>query len=273
MGMQSLYLPNMITYAQNFEDVILRRALQDIDHGFYVDVGAYHPTSDSVSCWFYNSGWNGVNIEPNPEMFEVLVTKRPRDTNLQVAVADIPGRASLYIYDGIYNGMSTTQPEVVATHQAAGIEIYGSIQVEIVTLDQVFRDRRVAGKAVDFLKIDVEGSEAQIIKTTEFNEFRPRILVIEAILPGSRTPSWADWEGRLLRKGYRFVLFDGLNRFYLREEDSWRRSFFQEPPNLFDSIHYLSADHRVQVAVPEKLLCDKREVGIVAETALSLAPA
>lgn len=248
MGMQSLYLPSIITYAQNFEDVILRRALQDIDHGFYVDVGAYHPTSDSVSCWFYNSGWNGVNIEPNPELFELLVAKRPRDIDLQAAVADIPGRGSLYIYDGIYNGMSTTKPEVVATHQAAGIDISGSIQVEIVTLDQVFRDRRVAGKAIDFLKIDVEGSEAQIINTTEFNEFRPRILVIEAILPGSRTPSWAEWEGRLLRKGYRFVFFDGLNRFYLREEDSWRRDFFQEPPNLFDSIHYLSTDHRVQAA-------------------------
>ena len=59
-----------ISYAQNFEDVILRRALKDIEKGFYVDVGAHDPVIDSVTKAFYDLGWRGINIEPVKEWFE-----------------------------------------------------------------------------------------------------------------------------------------------------------------------------------------------------------
>src|SRR2546422_7104389 len=73
------------SYSQNAEDVRLWRVLQDLDDGFYVDVGAGHPNLDSVTQLFYERGWSGINIEPGPHYAD-LAENRPRDVNLRVAV-------------------------------------------------------------------------------------------------------------------------------------------------------------------------------------------
>ncbi len=59
-------LPAFTSYAQNFEDVMLWRALRHIDQGYYIDVGAWSPELDSVTKAFYEHGWHGINVEPNP---------------------------------------------------------------------------------------------------------------------------------------------------------------------------------------------------------------
>ena len=79
-------LPPMVSYAQNGEDVVLQRAFADSDNGFYVDVGACVPVIDSVTLHFYNQGWSGVNVEPDPEYFAEFVEARERDVNLNVAI-------------------------------------------------------------------------------------------------------------------------------------------------------------------------------------------
>lgn len=80
----------VISYAQNFEDVMLWRALQHVGTGYYVDIGANDPVVDSVTRWFYEQGWSGLNIEPVPHWHGKLQADRPRDTNLQVAVFQQP---------------------------------------------------------------------------------------------------------------------------------------------------------------------------------------
>ena len=82
---------NVISYAQNFEDVMLWRALRDIPQGFYVDVGANDPVIDSVTRWFYQQGWHGINIEPVPHWHQRLQADRPLDINLQMAVSTTTG--------------------------------------------------------------------------------------------------------------------------------------------------------------------------------------
>ena len=61
----------IISYAQNFEDVLLWRALKQVRNGFYIDIGAQHPEHDSVSKLFYDHGWRGVHVEPTPRIAEV----------------------------------------------------------------------------------------------------------------------------------------------------------------------------------------------------------
>ena len=85
--------PPMVSYAQNFADVMLRRVLQDVKAGTYIDVGAQDSTVDSVTKWFYDSGWSGINIEPHPDYFAQLTRDRPRDINLKNAGADTEGNA------------------------------------------------------------------------------------------------------------------------------------------------------------------------------------
>jgi FkbM family methyltransferase len=234
-------LPRILTSSQNFEDVLLRRALQDIQSGFYVDIGAWHPHHDSVSHWFYENGWHGINVEPNPSAFELLVSERPRDTNLQLAIAGKRRSVTLFMRDG----MSTIQPAVALGYSKMGIDIGSSIRVDAITLEELF-EKYVGETPVDFLKIDVEGSEAEILRKTSFDRVRPRIIVVEATEPGSPVPSWKDWERYLVRQDYQRAWFDGLNCFYLRKEDRWRRGFFDAPPNVFDSIAFSVGDPRVE---------------------------
>src|SRR5271165_3364073 len=87
----------MISYAQNFEDVALWRALKDVSGGHYIDVGAFHPEIDSVTKWFYDQGWSGINLEPVPEMFAVLEAARPRDTNIRAAAGAVAGVAMMAV--------------------------------------------------------------------------------------------------------------------------------------------------------------------------------
>jgi len=103
-----------ISYAQNFEDVMLWRALSHVSEGFYIDVGACSPSIDSVSKAFYEAGWNGINIEPNEEFFHALEIERPRDRNFQIALSDEVGEGILNILEKF--GLSTLDLNIVADH-------------------------------------------------------------------------------------------------------------------------------------------------------------
>jgi hypothetical protein len=100
-----------VSYAQNFEDVLLWRALGRVEHGFYIDVGAAHPDIDSVTRALYDRGWSGINVEPTAEFSLRLAAARPRDINLQMVLGEHPGWAELFTVDG--TGLSTIDPAAV----------------------------------------------------------------------------------------------------------------------------------------------------------------
>ena len=232
------YLPEMLTYAQNFEDVVLRRGLQDIERGFYVDIGAGHPMRDSVTRWFYDQGWSGINIEPNPSFYELLSSERPRDINLHTAVDSKSGRATFHIIGN--TGLSTLQNDVVELHARNGVVTTDTIEVDISTLDDLL-DAHSPLPTIDFLKIDAEGSEASIVESAQFSRHRPRIILIESTGVNAYEPI-------LRAKEYHFVWFDGLNTFYVRDEDKWRAELIARPPSLWDSIRW--PPHREEIKWP-----------------------
>lgn len=204
-------LPFMLSYAQNYEDVVLRRVFADRETGFYVDVGACDPLEDSVTHHFSMQGWHGVNIEPDARLHAALVAARPRDVNLHAAIGPEFGRAGFF--PTATRGHGTLRADIAATRSAAPAE-----EVPQLPLGHVFASY-VPDSGVDFLKIDVEGSEAVVIASADWKQVRPRIILVEAVDAEGR-PTHADWEPRLLEAGYRFGLFDGLNRFYCRDEDA-----------------------------------------------------
>ena len=88
--------PMRVSYAQNGEDIVLSRGFRS-DTGFYVDIGAFDPTSDSVTKLFYDRGWHGINVDPVPEVIALFERERPRDINVQVAVSVEPGEPELWV--------------------------------------------------------------------------------------------------------------------------------------------------------------------------------
>lgn len=220
-----------ISYAQNYEDVMLRRALRDVKNGFYVDVGAEHPINDSVTMAFYEEGWSGVNIEPVPSWYQLICENRPRDINLNIAVGDTPGTLTLYSVEG--TGLSTADPRFVEEYRKEGRNV-SALDVPVRTLTDVLEQH--ARTEIHFLKIDVEGFERQVIEGLDLHRYRPWVLVIESTLPNSREERYADWEPLITSCGYDFAYFDGLNRFYVAAEKMELAERFSVPPNHFDGF-------------------------------------
>ncbi|MCY1669384.1 FkbM family methyltransferase [Rhizobium sp. SL86] len=221
----------MTSYAQNFEDVMLRRALQDVACGFYVDVGAFSPDLHSVTKHFYNAGWRGINIEPHPVHFGKLCEARDRDINLQIALSDFIGGGTLQVVE--QTGMSSLNDDFADFVRQNWTITPSSTQVS--TLDAILQ-QHAPETVLDFLKIDVEGKETEVLKGAALDRNRPRLIVIEATKPMTQEPAWEEWEPGLLSCGYLFAWFDGLNRFYVREEDRERLTYFRLPPCCFDSF-------------------------------------
>ncbi len=222
----------MISYAQNFEDVILHRVFRDRKEGFYIDVGAMHPVVESVTKFFYDQGWSGINIEPNEYFYTKLLEERPRDINLNLAVGEREETKEFYVFKDI--GNSTFEESSRDRYVERGYEAKPA-RTRITTLATICQD--YVRREIDFLKIDCEGWEKFVIQGADWNRFRPIVLVIEATEPGTTTPAWSEWEPYLIDSArYDMVYFDGLNRFYLRREYADLRSCFDLPPNFFDDF-------------------------------------
>ena len=227
---------NFISYAQNYEDVMLWRALQHVEKGFYVDVGANDPIEDSLTQAFYERGWSGINIEPVTEWYEKLSAERQRDINLKVAAGDCSGEIDLFEVVG--TGLSTANETYANRHATnQGFEIR-KLRVPVRTLDSIFRECDVTD--VHFLKIDVEGSEQAVLRGLDLVSVRPWIILVEATQPQTEILDYQRWEPMITKKGYQFVYFDGLNRFYVADEHAELADVFKVPPNYWDRYERLS---------------------------------
>jgi len=223
---------SFISYAQNYEDVMLWRALKHIEQGFYIDVGANDPDIDSVTKAFYERGWRGINVEPSPQWFERLEEARPRDINLQLALGAEPGAITLYEIPD--TGLSTAEKKFAERHEAERGYQSRELRVEMDTLSNVCE--RFHLEPIHFLKIDVEGAEKAVLQGADFGKIRPWIILVEATLPNSQEESYYDWEPLLLNAGYEYVYFDGLNRYYVSGEHENLKAAFKAPPNVFDDF-------------------------------------
>ncbi len=222
----------LVSYAQNFEDVMLWRALRHVGPGVYVDVGAQHPVIDSVSKAFYEQGWRGVHIEPVSRFAELLRADRPDETVLQVALSDREGTLELNVIAG--TGLSTAVDHYAERHQLERGFAHQRVRVPTLTLASALG--QLAGQQVHWLKIDVEGFEAQVLRGWDSTVLRPWIIVVEATVPNSTAPDYQAWDPILVAADYRFVYFDGLNRFYVAAEHADLASAFAAPPNVFDDF-------------------------------------
>lgn len=240
------YPPRGITsYAQNFEDVMLWRALWDVEEGFYIDVGAWDPVIDSVSKAFYEQGWRGVHVEPLGEYAEKIRQDRPEDKVIQALVSKEPGEMLFHAIP--LTGLSTSADCYASNAGQAGWPVEDRI-VPCVTLSQIFLE--IAVPDIHWLKIDVEGMESVVLTGWGTHHARPWVVVIEATEPLSSKPSWTEWESLLITRDYRFVYFDGLNRFYLHKLHLNLINRFAVAPNVFDSYRKHIPESRPDGCIP-----------------------
>lgn len=227
----------LIAYAQCAEDVVLHRAFEGDPPGVYVDVGAGHPLRGSVTRLLYQRlHWRGIEIEPLPQMAALLREQRSGNTIVEAAVALQRGSCTLYRLPDNWS-MSTIVPEIAHNHGDKGWEIREHT-VNTVPLDEILSEHVPEGR-IDVLKIDVEGAELEVLRSFDIQRWRPRVMVIEGTKPGSSELNHEQWIEAIPPSLYREVLFDGLNRFYVRTDEPSLAKTLGVGANVFDQFIHL----------------------------------
>lgn len=197
-------LLNFTSYSQFYEDLILFCIFYDVKNGFYIDVGANDPDKISVTKAFYLRDWYGINIEPLPNKYELLLKKRKKDINLQIGAGNEEGNSYL-----IKRGDLSA---ILKTHKNINSNV---IKIKIKTMANICKSYIPKDKKIEFCKIDVEGGERDVLLGCDFENYRPKVFCIESTKPGTGIPCYNLWEDILLNNNYSFVYQYKINRFYI----------------------------------------------------------
>jgi FkbM family methyltransferase len=186
--------------------------------GFYVDVGAWHPRKFNNTWRFYRRGWHGINVEPDPDMCRLLAAARPRDININIAAGSSDGRRVLFKFAA--GNLSTISEAESDFCIEKGFAPSDTIDVGVRTLAGLLSEHRPSGR-IDFMTIDTEGLELEVLEGNDWSSFRPWLICVE-IAEGYRSAGCssdtAAIKELLERVGYLEVYRNRLNSIFVLEE-------------------------------------------------------
>jgi FkbM family methyltransferase len=208
------------SYAPSFssagEDMLLRHLLgSDKRNGFYVDVGAFHPTLFSNTYFFYLNGWRGINIEARPGSKQLFDKIRPADINVELGVSRERGTMTYHVIaeDSPMNSFSREFLEQIEMLE----HVKSQVPVQTLPLAEIFQRYLPAGQAIDFLDVDVEGHDLEVLESNDWQRFRPKVIVVEDEELDPR-------ESRIVRTmnghgyelcGQNVIILDKINEYFL----------------------------------------------------------
>lgn len=166
-----------ISYSQSGEDLILNIFFRSRRNGFYVDVGANHPSRLNNTYFFYKRGWTGINIEPDPRNFHKLQRARKRDINLNIGIGKNNGKLTFYAMAP--SGLSTFSKDTAASYRNMGHKMKRERSIEIMPLSVVLEKH--CSRSIDFLSIDTEGFDKEVLSSNDWTKFRPKFIIIETL--------------------------------------------------------------------------------------------
>lgn len=203
------------SYSQEGEDLILNKLFDNKTTGFYVDIGAHHPKRFSNTFIFYKKGWQGINIEPNPEIIPLFKKLRPRDINLQVGISDTEKTLTYYMFsEPALNTFSKYREEILISNHNS--QLINQVDVQSTTLKKILTEYLKPKRKIDFMTIDVEGFDYQVLNSNDWNKFRPSIVLVEDSSFDCQVPN--------LSKIYNFM----LNVDYSLISKTYKTLFFKD---------------------------------------------
>lgn len=167
------------SYSQEGEDLILREIFQGKQQGFYVDVGAHHPLRFSNTYYLYNRGWSGINIEPSREAKLCFDLLRPRDINLDIGISDTAQDLSFFVFDEpALNTFNVDRAENL--QKSTNYTLIETRKVRVDSLTNIL-NHFATDKKVDFMSVDVEGNEMNVLSSNDWTRYRPKMLLVEML--------------------------------------------------------------------------------------------
>lgn len=168
-----------ICYSQMGEDMILQNLFQSKEKGFFVDIGAFHPTNISNTYHFYKKGWRGINVDATPGSMEMFKLLRPHDINLEIGVADKECQMNYYLYHS--KALNTFSEDGVKYVKAQfDLDPYRSVETNFMPLSKIL-DTYFPNSVnqIDFLSIDVEGADEVVLLSNNWEKYKPKVICIE----------------------------------------------------------------------------------------------
>jgi len=206
------------SWSQEGEDLILNRIFERKPNGFYIDVGAHHPRRFSNTFLFYIQGWNGLNIDAMPGSMRSFHQHRPRDINLEVGVGLNECQLDFYVFnEPALNGFSKELSDERHDPNLA-YQINKIIKVNVFPLSVVLDRNLPAGQNIDFMSVDVEGLDFEVLKSNDWIKYRPKIVLAE-ILSSSMHDIDKSNIGRLMRDVGYVIYAKCMNTVFFKEVD------------------------------------------------------
>ena len=192
------------SYAQEGEDIVLKRIFSGQSTGFYVDVGAHHPMRFSNTYSFYKLGWSGINIEPNPNSLNLFKKYRSRDINLNYGIAKNKGNLEYYMFDE--PALNTFDSEVLNNRKInTHYKHTKTIHIDVMPLADMLQQHIPNEIKVDFLSIDVEGLDLEVLISNDWQKYRPNWVLVEQL--NLKDIEHLDFETHHYMKSVGYVLF------------------------------------------------------------------
>jgi len=169
------------SYSQEGEDLVLARMLGHLDAatGFFVDIGAHHPARFSNTYYFYRRGWCGINVDALPGTKKLFESARPRDITIECGVGEKKGVLKYFAFNE--SALNTFSEQEANKKNTPPYHIVNTLQIPMVTLKQILDDHLPRGKSIDFMTIDVEGLDHEVISSNDWHRYRPRIILVELL--------------------------------------------------------------------------------------------
>lgn len=166
-------------FSQEGEDLILNRIFEHTTKGFYVDVGAHHPQRFSNTYLFYKKGWNGINLDATPGSMNYFNIFRKRDVNLEIPISGSGDTLTYYMFNE--PALNTFSEEVAKQYSSPGspYTIVSKKDLETKTLRDILDRYLPEGQEIHFLSIDAEGLDLDILKSNNWNKYKPKIVLVE----------------------------------------------------------------------------------------------
>ena len=179
----NIYIRNFKFFFKNSqfgEDKKIIKLFDKDKKGIYVDVGCFHPIRQNNTYLMHRLGWSGINIDLNPLSIELFNIARPKDINICAAVSNKRGVRNLF-FDHQLSSLNT----ISKNHTLFIKKIFGTRnlikkKIKTTTLTNLLKRRKI--KRVDFMNIDIEGHELEVLKTLNFNYFHIKVICIEILM-------------------------------------------------------------------------------------------
>ena len=180
--LQNIYIKNnfflkKVSYSMDKEDIVVEEYFKCKNEGFYVDVGCYHPLQRNNTMLLYQKGWRGINIDISDFSIKLFKFLRPDDFNLNVAISNEEGEIDMFFQKKL--SQLSTIKENYAKNAFQGNILNKKILSRRLTsiLDQSkYKDQKI-----DFLNIDVEGADFEVLQSLDLNKYSPELICIEVI--------------------------------------------------------------------------------------------